>query len=562
MVRAAEELAGVAAGLRHQPRALVCAAVHQHLDAAVALAHDDQRAVADVHRQVVAGLGDLAAVADVVPGVGEEVFLLQAEDLFADVQVAVHPVGLHQCSDALAHRLGRALVSVHLALLRFRVRLPPRRRPGPCRVRRPARRRAAGAAWPRRRCGRPAGVHGLHQPLEMPRAAFVRVAVALDQALAARDLHGQRAVGRGRGVDRLQPGFDARVLHAIAQAAAAPAAQPGQRVQQQEAAQRAGLHDAALRGETFDEAPRRAGVQQPAAQAGRQRVADLLQPRVHELVDLQQLRVAHLDLAAHAFEAGRARLQVGHAHRVLVAHPQRQVARHLGRQQLVAVGCDGVQAVQVQRGIGRVLVVDQAAQAFGQQRLLCRRELLLQALQQRVDRGVRMRRRHRPGRLGRCGRGRPGHGQRRAFGKGRQAGLRADAAAADGVFEGLAAEGQRAAAVQRAEQHRADDAAAALAGRRHVEAQEALRRRVAGGLDGGSVGAAVAHRRLLGNGVDAVRRGDQRGAVGVTRPRCSARPASISSEASSTSTSPGVGISASTGAAPSASAAARGNSSR
>jgi len=45
---------------------------------------------------------------------------------------------------------------------------------------------------------------------------------------------------------------------------------------------------------------------------------------------------------------------------------------------------------------------------------------------------------------------------------------------------------------------------------------------------------------------------------GVTRPRWTARPASISSDASTTSTSPGSGISASTGRAPSRSAAALG----
>ena len=48
---------------------------------------------------------------------------------------------------------------------------------------------------------------------------------------------------------------------------------------------------------------------------------------------------------------------------------------------------------------------------------------------------------------------------------------------------------------------------------------------------------------------------------GVTRPRCSARAASISSLASTTSTSPGNGISASTGAAPAACASAAGNNS-
>ncbi len=41
---------------------------------------------------------------------------------------------------------------------------------------------------------------------------------------------------------------------------------------------------------------------------------------------------------------------------------------------------------------------------------------------------------------------------------------------------------------------------------------------------------------------------------GVTRPRCTARPASINSEAMTMSTSPGTAICASTGCAPRASA--------
>ena len=48
---------------------------------------------------------------------------------------------------------------------------------------------------------------------------------------------------------------------------------------------------------------------------------------------------------------------------------------------------------------------------------------------------------------------------------------------------------------------------------------------------------------------------------GVTKPRSTARAASISSEASTTSTSPGTGISASTGSRPAACAASFGNSS-
>ena len=247
VVRAAEELAGVAAGLRHQPRALVRAAVHQHLDAAVRLAHDDQRPAADLHRQVVTGLRNLAAVADVVPGVGEEVLLLQAEDLLAEVQVAVHAVGLHQRLDLRLQVLGGAGVAVHRMLL-LKCGGGCQRR-AECLALVVGQRRVAQAAQRLGRvgpAGQPAG--GGHQLLEVARAALVSVAVAGDQALAARDLQRQRGLRRQRGLDLRQPGLDARVLGLVAQAAAAPAAQAGQRVEHQVAAQRAGLHDAALAG--------------------------------------------------------------------------------------------------------------------------------------------------------------------------------------------------------------------------------------------------------------------------------------------------------------------------
>ena len=178
-------------------------------------------------------------------------------------------------------------------------------------------------------------------------------------------------------------------------------------------------------------------------------------------------------------------LQVGHAHRVLVAHPQRQVPRGLGCQRVVAVRGQRLHAVEVGVRVGRILVVDQPTQAFGQHRLVRRRELAVQALQQRLHLRVRMRggRRLRRG-DGRCRVGRRlASGPRRAFGKGRQTGLDAHAAAADGVLEGLTAEGQHAAAAQRAEQHGADHAAVPPADVLQVEAHEAPGGRFAGGFD-------------------------------------------------------------------------------
>ena len=46
-------------------------------------------------------------MADVVPGVGEEVLLLELEQFRVDVEVAVHPVGL----DQRAHGIGVAAIA-------------------------------------------------------------------------------------------------------------------------------------------------------------------------------------------------------------------------------------------------------------------------------------------------------------------------------------------------------------------------------------------------------------------------------------------------------------------
>jgi len=61
------------------------------------MADDDQRLAGDLGAQVVARIRQLRVVADVVPGVGEEVLLLEREQLFVDVEIAVHAIGLHQC---------------------------------------------------------------------------------------------------------------------------------------------------------------------------------------------------------------------------------------------------------------------------------------------------------------------------------------------------------------------------------------------------------------------------------------------------------------------------------
>ena len=99
VVRAAEEPAGVAAPVADQRRALVGAAVVEHAHRAVVAAHHHQRPAGQIDGRVVAGVRHLAGVADVVPGVGEEVLLLEREQLRAQVEVAVHPLVLDQRGD-------------------------------------------------------------------------------------------------------------------------------------------------------------------------------------------------------------------------------------------------------------------------------------------------------------------------------------------------------------------------------------------------------------------------------------------------------------------------------
>ena len=60
VVRAAEELAGVAGRRADDARALVRAAVHQHAHAPSVVAHDDQRLAGDLDGDVVAGVRHLA----------------------------------------------------------------------------------------------------------------------------------------------------------------------------------------------------------------------------------------------------------------------------------------------------------------------------------------------------------------------------------------------------------------------------------------------------------------------------------------------------------------------
>ncbi|MCY1506894.1 hypothetical protein D9M68_411530 [compost metagenome] len=262
-------------------------------------------------------------------------------------------------------------------------------------------------------------------------------------------------------------------------------------------------------------------MHEPAAEAAGQRLADFLQAWVHVLVDGEQLARLHAGLAVHALEAGRAGLQGGDAGRVFVGHPQRQVARGFAQQAVGVVGQLGHSghAVEVETGVGQVLVVDEAAHAFEQEVLRGQRKVALHALDQRAHGRVA---RLRCGRGGRCDLG--GFAVVAVLGavegraEGLEAGLHAHAAALDGGLELRAAERQHARACERAEQHGADHAARGFGGLRHVEADEALGGARGVGEQLVAVDAAVAHGALFGDGEDAVRGGDERGAVARDQP--------------------------------------------
>ena len=176
VVRAAEELAGVAGRRADDARALVRAAVHQDANAAVVVADRDQRPAGDLDRDVVARVRQLALVADVAPGVGEEVLLLEREDLGVDVEVAVDAVGLDQGADrvgvvAVARAGGGGRGAHRASQARFdqasACRCSAAARPWPCSSASAASRssaRVAGASAPPARPTTPISTPKLRQP--------------------------------------------------------------------------------------------------------------------------------------------------------------------------------------------------------------------------------------------------------------------------------------------------------------------------------------------------------------------------------------------------------------
>jgi len=101
VIRAAQKAACVAAGLVEHHHPLVRAAVVQHANRAVRLADHHHRLIADGGGEKIPGLRDLAGVAHVNPGVGEQVFHFKLEDFFVNEQVTVNLRGANQIADRL-----------------------------------------------------------------------------------------------------------------------------------------------------------------------------------------------------------------------------------------------------------------------------------------------------------------------------------------------------------------------------------------------------------------------------------------------------------------------------
>ena len=106
VIGAAEHLAGVAARLAGDARALVRAAVVVDVDLAVGMARDQDRLAADLAGDEVARLRRLAGMAGIDPGVGEQVFHLELEHLVVDIDVAVDLARADQRADGVGDRCG------------------------------------------------------------------------------------------------------------------------------------------------------------------------------------------------------------------------------------------------------------------------------------------------------------------------------------------------------------------------------------------------------------------------------------------------------------------------
>ena len=268
----------------------------------------------------------------------------------------------------------------------------------------------------------------------------------------------------------------------------------------------------------------------------RQRARDLLDSRLHEFGDAEQLPGLRADFFAHPSEAGRARLQIGDPDGVLERHPQREAPRRrLGerpcavRRALRIEGGDSLHAIQVQRRVVAVLVVDGAAHALESQRLHGRGQPP-HAIEQRLQR-------RRAGPRGHSGESRHVRSRRTLASRVSRRARRAAQASSNAArlvatamplflmaaSKAALRNGSTPLPPSAPEQHGADHAVVPLGHRVHVEQHQPLRLAAHQLEQLLLVRRALAHRALFADGVGAMGRGDQRGPLADRRARAGSR---------------------------------------
>src|SRR5260370_1408978 len=101
VIGAAEEPVRVAAGLAGDPCPFVRTAIVEDLNAILRVADHDDRLRADRRGVVVADLRHLALVADIDPGIGEEMLHLELEKLLIEIEIAMDFGLTHERGDGL-----------------------------------------------------------------------------------------------------------------------------------------------------------------------------------------------------------------------------------------------------------------------------------------------------------------------------------------------------------------------------------------------------------------------------------------------------------------------------
>ena len=101
VIRAAKKAPDIATALAGQPRPFVRAAIVQDLDAILGVTNHDDGLRADRRGVIVADLRHLALVADIDPGIGEEMFHLELEQLLVEIEIAMDLGLAHERGDGL-----------------------------------------------------------------------------------------------------------------------------------------------------------------------------------------------------------------------------------------------------------------------------------------------------------------------------------------------------------------------------------------------------------------------------------------------------------------------------